>query len=259
MEYLNTTIMQALADFLLPFLRIGGMLIAMVGISARTVPTPIRNLLAVFITVAMLPLLPASPITDLASPAAMVEMMKQVIIGATLGFITAMVVDTFILAGQIIAMQTGLGFASIVDPLNGVSVPAVGQFYLILVTLIFWAIDGHLVMIQLVSASFVAFPIGEAWFEPEQFKLVAHWGAWLFIAAVTVALAPIVALLIVNLAFGVMTKASPQMNIFTIGFSIAQIMGLVIIFLTLPNIPNHFNMQWQRGQELMCELVKVCP
>jgi flagellar biosynthetic protein FliR len=258
MEFLNTTIMQALSDFLLPFLRVGGMLIAMVGLSARTVPATVRNLLAVFITLCMMPLIPPSPFMDLASSAAIVEMIKQLVIGVTLGFITALVIDTFILAGQIIAMQTGLGFASIVDPLNGVSVPAVGQFYLILATLLFWAIDGHLAMIQMVSASFVAFPIGGAWFEPEQFRQIAHWGAWLFITAVTLALAPIVSLLIVNLAFGVMTKASPQMNIFTIGFSIAQIMGLVIIFLTLDNFIAHFANQWERGQAFMCQLVNVC-
>ncbi|MCP3427835.1 flagellar biosynthetic protein FliR [Opacimonas viscosa] len=258
MEILTSTIMQALADYILPFLRISGMLISMVGFSAKTIPTPIRNLLAMFIAVAVMPMVPPTPITDLVSAGAFVEMIEQLIVGVVLGFISAMVLDTFVLAGQIIAMQTGLGFASIVDPINGISVPAVGQFYLILATLIFWAIDGHLAMIQIVALSFQAFPIGEVWFTAEQFKEIAHWGSWLFIAAVTVALAPIVSLLIVNLAFGVMTKAAPQMNIFTIGFSIAQIMGLIIIFLTLENMTTHFTTQWNRGQELMCSLVRVC-
>lgn len=258
MELLSGTIMQALADFLLPFLRISGMLISMIGLSARTIPTPVRTLFGVFLTLAILPIMPPVNVPDLFSSASIVIMIQQVVIGIALGFISAMVLDTFVLAGQIIAMQTGLGFASIVDPINGISVPAVGQFYLILATLIFWAIDGHLAMIQMITASFSAFPIGEAWFTPSQYKEIAHWGAWMFVSAITVSLAPIVSLLIVNLAFGVMTKASPQLNIFSIGFSIAQIMGLVIIFLTLENLTTHFIVQWDRAQSLMCQLVRVC-
>jgi flagellar biosynthetic protein FliR len=75
---------------------------------------------------------------------------------------------------------------------------------------------------------------------------------------VTIALAPIVSLLIVNLAFGVMTKASPQLNIFSIGFAIAQLTGLLIIWLTLSNQAHHFEQQWQRAQSLMCDLVNAC-
>ena len=165
----------------------------------------------------------------------------------------------FVLAGQIVAMQTGLGFASIVDPVNGINVPAVGQFYLILATLLFWALDGHLAMIKMVVLSFDAFPIGQAWFAPEQFRDIAHWAGWMFVAAVTLSLAPIVSLLIVNLAFGVMTKAAPQLNIFSIGFSIAQIMGLLIIWLTMDNLTHHFEVMWDRAQVMMCQLVLVCP
>jgi flagellar biosynthetic protein FliR len=156
-------------------------------------------------------------------------------------------------------LQTGLGFASIVDPVNGISVPAVGQFYLILATLLFWSLDGHLSMIRMIVMSFEAFPIGEAWFAPEQFRDIAHWAGWMFISAVTISLAPIVSLLIVNLAFGVMTKAAPQLNIFSIGFAIAQIMGLIIIWLTIDNLTHHFEVMWDRAQLMMCQLVLVCP
>ena len=81
----------------------------------------------------------------------------------------------------------------------------------------------------------------------------------MFISAVTLSLAPIVSLLIVNLAFGVMTKAAPQLNIFSLGFSIAQIMGLVIIWITMDNFTYHFEVQWDRAQQMMCQLVRVCP
>jgi flagellar biosynthetic protein FliR len=258
MEILSSTIIDAISDYMLAFMRISGMFISMVGLSAKTIPTPVRNLLAILLTAMIVPMIPPVPMTDLFSVGAFIEVFKQLVIGIAIGFISMMVINTFVLAGQIVAMQTGLGFASIVDPINGINVPAVGQFYLILATLLFWTLDGHLFMIEMLVVSFDAFPIGEAWFTPEQFKEIAHWAGWMFVSAVTIALAPIVSLLIVNLAFGVMTKASPQLNIFSIGFAIAQLTGLFIIWLTLANQAHHFEQQWSRAQTLMCSLVNAC-
>jgi flagellar biosynthetic protein FliR len=258
MDVLSSDIINVISDYMLAFMRISGLFIAMVGLSAKTIPTPVRNLLAILLTAMIVPMIPPVPMDDLLSVGAFIEVIKQLIIGIVIGFISMMVINTFVLAGQIIAMQTGLGFASIVDPINGINVPAVGQFYLILATLLFWTFDGHLFMIEMIVVSFEAFPINQAWFTPEQFREVALWGGWMFISALTIALAPIVSLLIVNLAFGVMTKASPQLNIFSIGFAIAQLTGLFIIWLTLANQAHHFEQQWLRAQTLMCDLVNAC-
>jgi flagellar biosynthetic protein FliR len=259
MEIPADIISQFLADMLLPFMRISGMFAAMVGISAKSVPPTVRALLTLFLTLVIMPVVPPVTVAEVFSLGTFMLVIQHIIIGVAIGFLSSMVLDTFVLAGQIVAMQTGLGFASIVDPVNGISVPAVGQFYLILATLLFWALDGHLAMIRMVVLSFEAFPIGEAWLAAEQFRDIAHWAGWMFISAITLSLAPIVSLLIVNLAFGVMTKAAPQLNIFSIGFSIAQIMGLVIIWLNMDNFTHHFEIQWQRAQQMMCTLVNVCP
>ena len=259
MEVSLVAINQFLADLMLPFMRISGMFAAMIGISAKSIPTPVRALLAIFLSLVIMPVVPPSPVNNLVDVGVFLLGIQQLLIGIAIGFISMMVLNTFVLAGQVIAMQTGVGFASIVDPVNGINVPAVGQFYLILATLLFWQLDGHLSMIQMMVMSFDAFPIGESWFAPEQLRDIAHWAGWMFVASLTLALAPIISLLIVNLAFGVMTKAAPQLNIFSIGFSIAQIMGLIIIWLTLDNFTSHFENQWQRALQFMCELLAVCP
>lgn len=259
MQIAEATIYQFLADFLLPFMRISGMFGAMVGISAKTVSPMVRALLAAFVTLVIMPVVPPVTVPELFSLGTFVLVFQQLVIGVAIGFISTMVLNTFVLAGQVVAMQTGLGFASIVDPVNGINVPAVGQFYLILATLLFWGFDGHLAMIKMVVYSLEAFPIGGEWWSGEQFRDIAHWAGWMFVAAVTLSLAPIVSLLIVNLAFGVMTKAAPQLNIFSIGFSIAQIMGLVIIWMTMNNFADHFEAQWGRAQTFMCQLLMICP
>ncbi|GAA0353349.1 flagellar biosynthetic protein FliR [Bowmanella denitrificans] len=258
MEILSTTITQYLADLLLPFMRISGMFAAMVGISAKTLPPPVRALLTLFLTVLIMPVVPPVPIAEMVSVGTWLMVIQQLLIGIAIGFISTLVLNTFVLAGQIVAMQTGLGFASIVDPVNGINVPAVGQFYLILATLLFWALDGHLAMIKMIVLSFEAFPVGPSTLSSEQFREIAHFAGWMFVAAVTISLAPIVSLLIINLAFGVMTKAAPQLNVFTIGFSIAQIVGLIIIWLTMDNFTYHFEQEWERAQLFMCQLLRVC-
>ena len=258
MEVELAAINQFLADLLLPFMRISGMFSAMVGLSAKSIPPQVKALLAMLMTLVIMPVVPPTPVTQMVDLGTFIIGIQQLLIGIAVGFLSMMVLNTFVLAGQVIAMQTGLGFASIVDPVNGINVPAVGQFYLILATLLFWTLDGHLSMIQMIVMSFEAFPIGEAWWTGEQFRDIAHWAGWMFISAVTLSLAPIVSLLIVNLAFGVMTKAAPQLNIFSIGFSIAQVMGLLIIWITLDNFTAHFETQWFRAEQFMCELLNIC-
>jgi len=243
MEIELSTVNQFLADLLLPFMRISGMFVAMIGFSAKSIPPQVRALLAVMLTLIIMPIIPPSPIDNLVDVGTFLEVVQQLIIGIAIGFVSMMVLNTFVLAGQVIAMQTGLGFASIVDPVNGINVPAVGQFS----------------MVYMIVLSFDAFPIGEAWWTGDQFRDIAHWGGWMFVSALTLSLAPIVSLLIVNLAFGVMTKAAPQLNIFSIGFSIAQVMGLFIIWITLDNFTAHFETQWLRAEQFMCELLRVCP
>ena len=156
MDYPLNIIMQWMADFLLPLTRIAAMLGVMVGIGAKNTPTRIKAGLAVFITILIMPVLPPSPIIELFSVNTVPLVAQQVLVGSAIGFVSVLMMNTFVLAGQIVAMQTGLGFASVVDPVNGLSVAAIGQFYLVLATLLFWVVDGHLAMIHLVVHSFEA-------------------------------------------------------------------------------------------------------
>ncbi len=258
MEFQTADIMQFIADLMLPFMRLSAMFVVMVGFGARTVPVMVRTFLTLIIAMLILPFVPPVEVPEIVSVPTFILIIKELIIGVAIGFISTMVLMTFVVAGQIVAMQTGLGFASIVDPVNGLNVTAVGQFYLILATLMFWSFDGHLSMIRMIVMSFEALPVNHDWWPAINYYKVASWGAWMFIVAVTLSLAPIVALLAVNLAFGVMSKAAPQLNVFTLGFSIAQITGLTMIWLTLGNFASHFEAQWQRAQQLMCELLQIC-
>jgi flagellar biosynthetic protein FliR len=254
-EYPLDIIMQWLADFLLPLSRIAAMLGVMAGIGARTTPLRIKSALAILLTFMVAPNLPPSPFTDLFSFGMVLLVMQQMLIGIIIGFISMLMLNTFVLAGQVVAMQTGLGFASMVDPVNGLNVPAVGQFYLILATLLFWALDGHIVLIQMVIHSFTTLPIGSGWLDISSYEKIFNWGGWMFSTALVLALPPITAMLLINITFGVLTRAAPQLNVFTIGFPITMISGLLILWLTLDNFAFHFDNQWQQALILACDIV----
>ena len=255
MEFPLSVLMQTLADYLLPMCRVTGMFLIMAGIGVRNVPTRIKTGLVVFISLIIMPTLPPVPQPDLMSGQMILEVMLQLMIGFALGFISLLFINTFVLAGQLLATQTGLGFASMVDPASGVSVPAIGQFYLILATLLFWVFDGHLVMIQMLVFSFTTLPVGGEWWEVSSYLTVAEFAGWMFATALAIALAPVVSMLVVNLAFGIMTRAAPQLNIFSIGFPITRLAGLIILWLTLDTFLFHYDKQWQHAIDYSCRLI----
>jgi flagellar biosynthetic protein FliR len=232
------------------------MLMVMVVVGSRTTPTRIRLFYALTITLAVLPVIPAAPTNiELFSFASALVTLQQMLIGIAIGTISIFVVQTFVVAGQVIAMQTSLGFASMADPANGQSSPVVGQFYVLLVTLIFLTLDGHLLMIEMIVRSFDTLPVSMNGLLAADYHKLAGWFSLIFSAALAFSVASMVAMLLVNLSFGIMTKAAPQLNIFSLGFSVSMVFGLFVLWVTLINVPTHFENQWLRGINMMCELL----
>jgi len=255
MEFTESVVNQYMADFLLPLARVSALIMSMIGFGAKAIPKRIKLFLSIAVTIAVMPAIPPTQVESLFSFQTTLLMAEQTLIGVMLGLVTIMVVNTFTMAGQIIAMQTGLGFASLVDPASGMNVPAVGQFFLILSSLLFWVMDGHLAYLQFIVASFDTLPIPLQSFDSMKFKEVVEWGSWMFATALSLAMAPLTAMLLINFSFGIMTRAAPQLNIFAIGFPITMCSGLLIMWLTMGNFFMHFEIQWQRALDFSCYLI----
>ncbi len=155
----------------------------------------------------------------------------QIVIGVLFGLIIHTIFQAFNIAGQIIAMQMGLGFAQMVDPQSGVSVPTVSQLFMLVATLLYLSMNGHLFVISALIESFKTIPAVINEFAPIEFDEVFTLGAMMFSYGLKIALPAVVALLITNIAFGVMTKAAPQFNIFSIGFSVSMLLGIALIWI----------------------------
>jgi len=239
MNITGTELTSWLASVIWPFMRIGAMFAAVPIFSARSVPVRIRVLLSFFIAWILVPVIPRPPVIDLISAEAVLISVNQVLIGLAMGFILQMVFSAFVIAGQSIAMAMGLGFASMIDPQNGVQVPVVSQAFLIMVTLVFLALNGHILLIEVLAESFQRLPVGPLVISHDGLWQLVSWGSNMFVGGMLVALPAVAALLLVNLAFGVTSRAAPQLNIFAVGFPVMIMVGMAFIILTLPSITDH--------------------
>ena len=236
MLFTSADIVTWIGSLFWPFTRIAAMLMIAPIFGARMVPVRIRLVVALLLTWIVLPLLPPVPAVDPLSASGVLVTVQQFIIGFAIGFSLQLLFATLILAGQTVAMGMGLGFASIVDPQNGVNVPVLGQYYVVVATLLFLALNGHLALIRVLVDSFQAVPVGLDSLTRDDFRAIAGWGTRLFANALMVALPAVASILLVNLAFGVVSRAAPQLNIFGVGFPITMALGFVVIVFAVANL-----------------------
>jgi flagellar biosynthetic protein FliR len=222
-----------------PFARIAAALMVAPVFSARLVPKRVRLVLALALTLVIVPAGPAAPAVAPLSAPGLLLVGQEILIGLAMGFALQMVFDALVIAGQTIAMSMGLGFAFMLDSRHGVSVPVLSQLFLMLATLTFLALDGHLALIETLAASFASLPVGSALGRDGVWALVGF-ATQVFAGAMQVALPAAVALVVVNLAFGVMSRAAPTLNLFAVGFPVTMVLGFVILLWTLPNVQANF-------------------
>jgi flagellar biosynthetic protein FliR len=228
-----------LAQVLWPFLRIGACFMVAPAFGALFVPPRIRIVLAGAIALIVAPLLPPPPAVAPFSTAGLLVTVQQLIIGVALGFCLQLLFDAVTLGGQLLSNSMGLSFAFNTDPMHGTETPVVGQFYTMLVLLTFLALNGHLALVEVLVDGFHTLPIG-AGLGQDGLWTVVEWGRELFMGAVVIALPGVTALLIVNVAFGVMSRAAPQLNLFAVGFPITLVFGLAIVLVGLPSVQATF-------------------
>lgn len=218
---------------------------------ARTVPVKVKVALAFLLTLVIMPIIPTPPAVDPLSGDAILITLNQILIGAAMGLALQLLFAMFVIGGQIIAFQMGLGFAAMVDPGSGTQVPVVSQFYIIVLTLIFLALNGHLVFISVVAESFRSLPIGTTSVSQDGLWALVNWGSTMYAGAVQIALPAIAALLLFNLTFGVVTRSAPQFNIFSIGFPVTMVAGFFIMMATLPTLLPHIERYFGGALELI--------
>ncbi|MEX3772060.1 flagellar biosynthetic protein FliR [Pseudomonas sp. MYb118] len=256
LQLTDTQISTWVATFMLPLFRVGALLMVMPVFGTTLLPRRIRLYLTVAITVAIVPALPPMPAVNPLDLSGLLLIAEQILVGAVLGFAMQLFFHAFVVAGQIVAVQMGMAFAAMVDPTNGVSVAVIGQFFTMLVTLMFLAMNGHLVVFEVLTESFTTLPVGSGLMVNHFWELAGKLG-WVLAAALVLVLPAITALLVVNIAFGIMTRAAPQLNIFSIGFPLTLVLGLFIVWVGLADILNQYQPLASEALQFLRELAQA--
>lgn len=230
------TVLEELTRHLWPFIRIGAFAMVMPVVAGGFVPPRVRLLLAVALTLVIAPVLPVLPAVDVLSFAGFMLLCREMVTGIAMGFVVQLVFDAVALGGQVIAMSMGLGFAVLVDQQRGVNMPVLGQFFMLLAMLIFLALDGHLALIRLLADSFTLLPLAAGGLDLPSLTSLLTWSGQLFAVAVSIALPAITALIVINLSFGVMSRAAPTLNLFAVGFPASMLAGFAVILLGMESL-----------------------
>lgn len=221
------------SDFMWPFARVSGLLLVAPILGSAYIPVMIKVLVAVAITIFIVPLVQVPSNVDPLSLYGMLLLAQQLFIGIVIGTIVQIVFNAITIAGENIAMTMGLGFAHMTDPVNGITIPVVSQMLTIIASLYFLALNGHIALINLLIGSFEALPFTSL-FSTESLISVVEWGGRMFIGAVLISIPAVTALLVVNIAMGLMTRVAPQMNIFSVGFPLTMMLGFLFILVCIP-------------------------
>jgi len=244
------------AAFIFPLARILALIASSPIFGNRQVPARIRVALAVAITVIVAPTLNVPVDLDPASAEGILVLLQQIVAGLMMGFSIRLIFTAVEMAGDIGGMQMGLGFATFYDPQNAAQVPVVAQFLGIMTALAFLAMDAHLYLLAALADSFHSFPIGTATMSAGVFRTLVEWGASMFSHALQLALPLIGALLITNLALGILTRSAPQLNVFAVGFPITLMVGFIALMLALPFLAPLLGTFVQEGMDVISRMMQ---
>lgn len=201
--------------------------------NSSAMPRRARLILGLAVAIGIAPSLPAMPVVPPASGTGLWIMAQQILIGVGMGFSMRIIYSAIDFAGQYIGMQMGLGFATFFDPMSSSQTAVIAEFIGLLALLTFLSINGHLMYVATLSQSFVAIPVTATPLGAESWLHIAELGTKIFSGGLLLALPVIAALLILNIALGILTRAAPQLNLFAVGFPITLTAGFLTLGLTL--------------------------
>ncbi|MCP2006028.1 FliR family flagellar biosynthesis protein [Buttiauxella ferragutiae ATCC 51602] len=239
LEITAAELLQAYGRVWWPFLRIGSAFAVLPLLGYPLIPIQVRVMLALLIAVLAAPMLPAMPAVDPLSLHAVFLSIEQIVLGAMMALFPVCLIQVLVLVGELLSMQMGLSMARMNDPVNGLAIPVLGSFFSNMGLLLYASMNGHLVMLEILVESFRIWTVGDGLFNVNSSNLIQLF-SWVLAASLMLSLPAMVAMYLVNLTFGVLSRVAPSLNIFVLGFPMALVCGLFCILLTISGLPDRF-------------------
>ena len=235
--------------------RIGAAFIAAPVFGAVSIPLPVRVALSGSIGLLVLAAHPVQPPAQVFALTTILSVAAEALVGLALGFVLQIAFAAPLVASEVIGTSMGIGFASAVDPQYGASTPALGQFFTVLLTLLFLSVDGHLVLVDMVVRSYTLLPPGAAWLDAQHLKGIAFFGGYAFLAGLLLALPVGFLLLCLNLVVGMLSRSAPSLNLFAVGLPVSLAVGVVALAMAFPAMGDFMQVIIHQGLDATQTLV----
>jgi flagellar biosynthetic protein FliR len=237
---------QGLTLYVLIFGRVAGFFMAAIPFSGNSIPVQIKLWLAALVAFLVFWGAYQQPLQISGSlPGYALQFGGEVLIGCVMGFLTQIVFAVFQLAGQLIDTQIGFGIVNVINPQSGIQVPLFGNFQYLLALLCFLAINGHHVLLSVLTRSYQLLPIGGGvQFSGAFYTFIFDLGRQMFIDAFKLALPVVGSLFIADLVVGLLARAVPQMNVFIVSMPLKIGLGLGLVMIAFPALVWAFEMEF---------------
>lgn len=222
-----------------PFVRNLALLSSAPIVGDALVPLPVRVLLSLVLAFLLLPVSAGNAEIDPFSLLGVAATVEQAVIGGVIGLALHFSMAVISMVGYLVSSQIGFAMAQMNDPVNGASSDVVSLLLSMLTILVFFSIDGHLVLAGVMGASFKAWPVGQG-YGPLLLQAVAFNAAWIFSAAMLLALPIVFSTLVVQIGFGFLNRVAPALNLFSLGFSLTTLFGLLMLIQVVRFLPEHY-------------------
>ncbi|WP_052285028.1 flagellar biosynthetic protein FliR [Kluyvera genomosp. 1] len=234
------TLWTPVMALVLPFFRILAFLQFVPVLDNRVFSRRIKIGTAMALAIIITPMLPNNVVlNELLSMRTLLLIGEQILWGFLFATALQLVFVALQTAGNILSMNMGLGMAMMNDPVNGSSTTVISQIIYVFCALLFFIMDGHLLLVTILFKGFSYWPIGQAINQPT-LMLIGQGLGWIMSAATLIALPTTFVMLIVQGGFGLLNRVSPTLNLFSLGFPISMLFGLLCISMLVTNIPDHY-------------------
>jgi len=254
-EFTSAQINAWLSLFLWPLARILAVIATAPFFSNQSIPGTVKIGLGTALTLMIAPTVPAMPDVQVGSIAGLFILAQQVLIGIGIGFVFRMIVAVIEMAGDTISMSSGLGFAAFFDPQSQGQTGVIRQLLVIIATTLFVSLNGHLLLISALADSFNSLPVSATPVSSGFSRQIVYWGGNIFKSGVHLALPVVAAMLIANMALGILTRAAPQLNLFAIGFPFTLGVAFIILLFIIPLMAGPMNNLFEQGFTELHKLV----
>lgn len=222
-----------------PFVRVMAFLHICPLFDSKALTNRARVILALSLAIIITPLVKHPVPRELMSMTTVILTVEQILWGVLFGLMLQLLFLVLQLAGQILSFNMGMSMAVMNDPNSGASTTVLSEFIYIYAAILFFAMDGHLLLVSILAKSFTYWPIGNA-LSPQTFGTISLALSWVFSSAILLALPTTFIMLVVQAGFGLLNRVSPALNLYSLGFPINMLVGLVCFAGLLYNLPDHY-------------------